>query len=288
MDTPKITSALSEKRDLLKKFKIQVYNAHVTYLIEYEMEFRSKTSNYNPNHQSELTDEIEENYLYMSISAANAVLSDIGIEIDTTEFSKRYFQDGDEHYALYPYASIWECMETINEIDFFIATLSLVLNVENFRELGKFYNSTILRLIKDSGFEYIYDMVLKKNSVFIAMWFNNEMFEARVKIEKAIKECGYNPIIIDQKEYNNQIVPEIFHEIKECSFVVADLTGQRNGVYYEAGYAEAIGKPVILTCRKSNKKPHFDVAQKNTIFWDDTNDLYSRLLARIISTCPVY
>ena len=42
-----------------------------------------------------------------------------------------------------------------------------------------------------------------------------------------------------EEEHNNQIVPEIFYEIRQSNYIIADLTGHRNGVYYEAGYAEA-------------------------------------------------
>jgi hypothetical protein len=124
-----------------------------------------------------------------------------------------------------------------------------------------------------------------KRQCFVAMWFDPSMQEARKIIVKAIQDSGYSPMIIDIKEHNNQIVPEIFYEIKQSRFVIADLTGQRNGVYYEAGYAEALGKPVILMCKDtSDSKPHFDVAQKNTIFWKDENDAYERLVKRIRAT----
>jgi len=120
---------------------------------------------------------------------------------------------------------------------------------------------------------------------FIAMWFDESMILARTQIQNAILDCGYTPVIIDVKEHNNQIVPEIFFEIEQSTFLIADLTGHRNGVYYEAGYAQALGKEVILLCNKSDfVNLHFDVAQKNTIVWEDESDLYNRLTKRIIAT----
>lgn len=120
---------------------------------------------------------------------------------------------------------------------------------------------------------------------FIAMWFDDTMKRAREKIFEAIRACGYIPSIIDLKEHNNQIIPEIFNEIQQCSFMIADLTGQRSGVYYEAGYGQAIGKEVILCCRKDDfNNRHFDVAQKNTIVWENEYDLCNRLISRIKAT----
>ena len=120
---------------------------------------------------------------------------------------------------------------------------------------------------------------------FIAMWFAPAMDSVKAKIISAIRDSGYASMIISDKEHNNQIVPEILYEIKQSVFVVADLTGHRNGVYYEAGYAGALGKEVILTCNEEDfEKRHFDISQQNIIKWKDENELYEKLLKRIEST----
>lgn len=161
-----------------------------------------------------------------------------------------------------------------------------------------------LEMIKqvESDYAYTYTLTVKgwnrvqelqseniqSSQAFIAMWFDESMEEARKNIISAITDCGYVPVIIDDKEHNHQIVPEIFFEIKQSSFIIADLTGQRTGVYYEAGYAEALSKEVILSCREDSfKDRHFDVAQKNTVVWKDENDLYQRLCKRIEATVGI-
>ena len=69
---------------------------------------------------------------------------------------------------------------------------------------------------------------------------------------------------------------------------MVDVTVPNYGAYYEAGYAEALGKEVIICCRedifKSDKKPHFDIAQKSLIIWEDEKDLENRLYKRIEAT----
>ena len=138
------------------------------------------------------------------------------------------------------------------------------------------------------GWNHIGDLQKMNKAIFqafIAMWFDPQMKDARDCIIRAITDSGYVSVIIDEKEHNNQIVPEIFYEIQRSTFVIADLTEHRNGVYYEAGYAQALGKEVIITCRSDSfKERHFDVAQKNMICWDDENDLYRRLMNRIEAT----
>ena len=121
--------------------------------------------------------------------------------------------------------------------------------------------------------------------MFIAMWFDESMKNARQAITEAIENLGFGVSIIDMKEHNNQIVPEILHEIKNCKFVIADFTGNRGGVYYEAGYALALGKEVIHTCKSENFKDlHFDILQKNTISWSDEKELKNRLIKIIEAT----
>jgi len=56
------------------------------------------------------------------------------------------------------------------------------------------------------------------------MQFGDETKSIRESFRKAISESGYSVKIIDEKEHNNQIVPEIFFEIEQSLFVVVDIT----------------------------------------------------------------
>jgi len=130
------------------------------------------------------------------------------------------------------------------------------------------------------------------------MWFSDDVSTAYDKaIKPAIEECGYIAVRVDGKEYNNDITDEIIVGIKDSKFVIADMTGYRGGVYFEAGYAKGFGKELILTCRRdwfSGEKDsdgrwikgavHFDINHLNIIVWDTTAELKKRLLSRIIAT----
>lgn len=121
-----------------------------------------------------------------------------------------------------------------------------------------------------------------RKSVFIAMSFASEMTSAREAIMRVIEDKGYKAMVIDEKEHNEQIVPQIFEEIKKAEFIIADLTGHRNGVYYEAGFAKGLGKEVIFTCNADDfENSHFDVKQINTIKWDSEWALRDKLSKRI-------
>ena len=144
--------------------------------------------------------------------------------------------------------------------------------------------------ITSKGWLHIQELqatITDSKQAFVAMWFDSTTDNAWSKISRAIRDCGYIPIRIDKKEHNNQIVPEIFYEINIIKFIIADLTGNRNGVYYEEGYAQALNKEVIVTWKKTDEKeeqPHFDIAQKNMIRWENENDLYNCLVKRIEAT----
>jgi hypothetical protein len=75
---------------------------------------------------------------------------------------------------------------------------------------------------------------------FIAMWFDETVNDAWLAIDKAIRAAGYEPLRIDQKHHNNKIDDEIIAAIRRSKFLVADFTGQRGGVYFEAGFARGL------------------------------------------------
>ena len=90
------------------------------------------------------------------------------------------------------------------------------------------------------------------SQAFVAMWFNETTNDAYINgIELALKTTGYKPIRIDKKEHNNKIDDEIVAEIRRSHFLIADFTCEprnvRGGVYYEAGFAQGLGIPVIST-----------------------------------------
>ena len=103
---------------------------------------------------------------------------------------------------------------------------------------------------------------------FIAMAFREETNDIRDVLKESITKCGFKPIVIDEVEHNNQIVPEIERNIQRCRFLVMDCSVPNMGAYYEAGMAAGFGKEVIICCSEEsfqdeNIRPHFDVRQKS-------------------------
>jgi hypothetical protein len=124
----------------------------------------------------------------------------------------------------------------------------------------------------------------ESDKVFVAMWYKEKMNDTYNNgIKKAIEDdCGYKSIRIDRTEYLGKVDDKIIAEIRESRFIVADFTGQRRGVYFEAGYAQGLGLKVIWTCHKDYVKGlHFDTRQENHITWEKPDDLREKLQNRI-------
>jgi hypothetical protein len=78
---------------------------------------------------------------------------------------------------------------------------------------------------------------------------------------------------------------------RTARFIIADLTHRNNGAYWEAGFGEGLGKPVIYTCRKDEwdlRQSHFDTNHLVTVIWtpDDLADAANRLANTIRATLP--
>ncbi len=127
---------------------------------------------------------------------------------------------------------------------------------------------------------------IDSKQAFVAMWFDESMddyYEDGIK--KAVEKAGYSPVKINSKDFNGKICDEIIAEIKRSKFLISDFTGQRGGVYFEAGYAMGQGKPVIFAVASSDiDKLHFDTRQYNHISYDSPEDLREKLYNRICAT----
>lgn len=126
----------------------------------------------------------------------------------------------------------------------------------------------------------------KAEQAFVAMWFDASMQEVYEKaILPAIEKTGLRCVRIDLIQHNNKICDQIVAEIKRSKYVVADFTGNRGGVYFEAGLAQGLGLPVIWVVSEEHLKDvHFDTRQYNHIVYASPEELYEKLVNRIHAT----
>jgi len=130
------------------------------------------------------------------------------------------------------------------------------------------------------------------------MWFDPRMKPAyEIGIRPALESCGYKPPFrVDDPEYedrwkqsvdeamkNQRIDDRILGAIRQSRFVIVDMTGQRNSVYFEAGFAEGLAVPVIWTCHEDEEQKGlaFDTRQNGHLLWKTPEQLHAELVARI-------
>lgn len=123
-------------------------------------------------------------------------------------------------------------------------------------------------------------------SIFVSMVMNESRYPdvaiIRKGIELGIVSTGNIAYFLDKTVHNDNIAKVMLKEICCCKFLVADFTHQNCGVYYEAGYAAALGKTVIHLCQENDfDNVHFDLKQTQFVLWKDERDLAEKLKAQI-------
>lgn len=106
-------------------------------------------------------------------------------------------------------------------------------------------------------------------------------------IEKALQRFDCVAIRIDKQQHLGDLVTRIKSEIQRARFIVADLTDERPSCYFEVGYAEALGRPIIhVASRESVMQPgtntaiHFDI-HSNVRFFTNHEQLAEEVSAAV-------
>ncbi len=134
---------------------------------------------------------------------------------------------------------------------------------------------------------------VESHTAFMAMEFGHEELNRMVNdvFKPAVEATGFKLRVLSDGQPAGLIDDQLRVALRTSRFVIADLTHGNNGAYWEAGFAEGLGRPVIYTCRKQEwdaSKSHFDTSHLNTIIWDPENlrDAATRLTATIRATLP--
>lgn len=112
---------------------------------------------------------------------------------------------------------------------------------------------------------------------FMAMKFNNSALAKIFNevIKDAVAKTGFEIRRLDEEKRAGIIDDKLRVEIRRSKFLIADLTDDNNGAYWEAGYAEGLGMQVIYICEEEKfkeKKTHFDTNHHLTVLWKDNQE----------------
>lgn len=124
---------------------------------------------------------------------------------------------------------------------------------------------------------------------FIAMKFGDAVLDAFVEatVKPAVRD-GISYDLVDLRDVSRAgVIDNILREqIRDAAFVLVDLTHDNSGAYWEAGYAEGLGKPVVYLCERAKfdkAKTHFDTNHCTTVLWsaDKPDALRTALVATL-------
>ena len=122
--------------------------------------------------------------------------------------------------------------------------------------------------------------------IFVAIEFNDhneDVFNHGISAVAA--RLDMEAVRVSDVEHNSLIISEIRRQIVLADAVVADLSDDNQNVYYEAGFAHALEKQVIIIAKQGSHL-RFDLSSTNCIFFRNITDLAARLETRLRAMFP--
>jgi len=113
-------------------------------------------------------------------------------------------------------------------------------------------------------------VVTQKPKAFVVMQFGEPYDSVYTEVIKPVVEtAGLQSFRVDDVYRPGIILQDIIQGIAESEVIIAEITPPNPNVFYELGYAHAIGKPTILLADRKNPLP-FDIRSYRCIFYDNT------------------
>lgn len=142
-------------------------------------------------------------------------------------------------------------------------------------------------------FDTLSRRVAASYTAFMAMQFNDSILNKVLDgcFRPAVARAGFTLRPLNEGQGAGLIDNQMRAAIRSARFVVADLSHDNNGAYFEAGMAEGLEIPVIYTCEAkkfAEKKTHFDTNHMVTIPWsiNELEKVGLELTATVRNTLP--
>ena len=127
------------------------------------------------------------------------------------------------------------------------------------------------------------EISVQQNYAFVAMPIDPnkpELEDVLDSIKEVAQRCRVQAERVNEPQSNERITDRILESIQRAEFVIVDLTGSRPNVYYEAGYAQGVGKTPIFIARNGTEL-EFDLKDYPVIFFQNLKQLKDALEVRL-------
>jgi hypothetical protein len=122
-----------------------------------------------------------------------------------------------------------------------------------------------------------------KPFVFVLMPFDPDFNDVYLLgIKPVCERAGAYAERVDDQIFTESILDRIYNQISKADLIISDMTGRNPNVFYETGYAHALGKKVILLTRNIEDIP-FDLKHyPHIVYHGRTTDLIGELEKRVM------
>ncbi len=172
-----------------------------------------------------------------------------------------------------------------DEMSSFERRYSGKITLDEFQILNRLLSDTDNKAIESYAIDVLSlaERLITPVDVFVIMSFaqKGNLIDAYNTFYRVCKDAGYKAFKVDNHiDAKQRIVPNIINSIKKSAFVIADVSEPKINVYYELGYAQALGKDLIVTAAEGTSLP-FDIFDIPTLFWDSQDSLEKKLIMSI-------
>lgn len=122
--------------------------------------------------------------------------------------------------------------------------------------------------------------IVSGNDVFVVMSFREESDDTYNTIKRVCSSYDFTSQRTDKDASTSRIYKRIVEGIQRATLVIADVSFSSLNVYYELGFAEALGKDVIVIAKEGTELP-FDTNDIPTTFFRNQTRLEEMLRSRI-------
>ena len=117
----------------------------------------------------------------------------------------------------------------------------------------------------------------KRQRCFVAMPFGKNYEPIWRAVSSSLK-LFFKPVRIDRRSFTGSIIDRILRELREAKLVLLVTIDKNPNVFYEAGFAQAMGKEIVTVTDEYSALP-FDIKGNNAIAYKGDLKKLERLLS---------